>query len=81
MEERSEYVYLQHSLTDFNLTGRTHLVERYLTGVILTQMSGNAGLKKHGKEGEKCLLKEFTQVKDMDVMDALDPDKLKPLNR
>jgi AAA ATPase containing von Willebrand factor type A (vWA) domain len=74
MKERSEY--LHHALVDFNLTGRTHLVERYLTGVILTQMSGNAGLKKHGKEGEKCLLKEFTQFKNMDVMDALDPDKL-----
>jgi Reverse transcriptase (RNA-dependent DNA polymerase). len=53
-------------------------VERYLAGVVLTQMSGKAGLKKHGKEGEKCLLKEFTQFKNMDVMDAVDPDTLTP---
>lgn len=75
MTEQSDY--LHHAFTDYALTGWTSLVEQYLTGVVLTQMSGNAGLlKKHGKESEKCLLKELTQFKDMDVMDALDPDKL-----
>ena len=34
-------------------------------GVMLTQMSGATGLNKHGKEGEKVLLKEFVQFKSM----------------
>jgi Cobalamin biosynthesis protein CobT (nicotinate-mononucleotide:5, 6-dimethylbenzimidazole phosphoribosyltransferase) len=74
--DRAEY--LQYALDDFLTSGKTHLVERYLTGIILTQMSGNAGLKKHGKAGEKCLIKEFTQFKNMDVMDAVDPDTMTP---
>lgn len=74
--DRAEY--LQYALNNYAISGKTGLVERYLAGVVLTQMSGKAGLKKHGKEGEKCLLKEFTQFKNMDVMDAVDPDTLTP---
>ena len=31
-----------------------------------------AGIRKHGKEAEKVLLKEFVQFKDMDMMVALE---------
>lgn len=55
------------------LSGKTRLVERYLTGILLTQMSGAVGLRKHGKEGVKVLLKEFTQFKNMEVMIYLPP--------
>lgn len=51
-------------------------MERYLTGVALTQMSAKKGLIKHGKNAEKVLLKEFHQFKNMDVMEAVDPNSL-----
>jgi hypothetical protein len=41
-------------------------------------MTGANALKKHGKEGEKVLLKEFMQFKNMDVMEAMNPDDLTP---
>mmetsp|Transcript_13911 Transcript_13911/g.26194 ORF Transcript_13911/g.26194 Transcript_13911/m.26194 type:complete len:735 (+) Transcript_13911:3-2207(+) len=70
--------FLKYAIKDYTLSGKTRLVERYLTGVLLTQMSGAAGLKKHGKDGEKQLVREFTQFKNMEVMEAVDPDKLTP---
>ncbi|CAK9034338.1 CCHC-type domain-containing protein, partial [Durusdinium trenchii] len=78
LDEDSRAKYLEYALEDYRMSGKTTLVERFLTGVILTQMSARAGLIKHGKNAEKVLLKEFTQFKDMDVMEALDPDKLTP---
>jgi len=39
-------------------------------------MSVSIGLKKHGKNGEKLLLKEFMQFKDMKVIVALCLDAL-----
>jgi AAA ATPase containing von Willebrand factor type A (vWA) domain len=78
LNEDARAQYLEYALDDYRMSGKTTLVERFLTGVILTQMSTRAGLVKHGKDAEKVLLKEFTQFKDMDVMEALDPDKLTP---
>lgn len=75
-ELRSQY--LDHALDNFRLSGKTNLVERYLAGVALTQMSTSASLRKHGKEGDKCLLKEFAEFKNMDVMEAVDPGSLTP---
>lgn len=68
--------FLSYAMDEFRTYRKTHLLERYLTGVVLLQMSASAGLRKHGKEAEKALLKEFQQFKGMDVMDVLDPDLL-----
>jgi hypothetical protein len=72
----SRLAYLKYALEDYCISGKTQLLERYLSGVVLTQMSARAGLIKHGKNAEKVLMKEFAQFKDMDVMEALDPDLL-----
>jgi hypothetical protein len=39
----------------------------------MTQMTARAGLKKHGKFAQMALLKEFTQQRDLDVYEILDP--------
>jgi hypothetical protein len=39
----------------------------------MTQMTARAGLKKHGKFAQTALLKEFTQQRDLDVYEILDP--------
>jgi hypothetical protein len=39
-------------------------------------MSAKAGLRKHGADAEKALMKEFMQLIDMDVMDPLKADEL-----
>ena len=44
--------------------------------VTMTQMSANAGLKKHGKKAEEALLAEFSQLEDLNVYEPLDPNKL-----
>jgi hypothetical protein len=42
----------------------------------MTQMSANAGLRKHGRKAEQALLAEFAQLEDLDVYEPLDPRKL-----
>jgi Reverse transcriptase (RNA-dependent DNA polymerase) len=48
----------------------------YIFGWVMTQMTAKAGLRKHGELAEAALLKEFTQQKDLDVWEILDPLKL-----
>ena len=49
---------------------------KYIFGWVMTQMTAKAGLKKHGALAETALLKEFSQQKDLDVWEILDPLKL-----
>jgi hypothetical protein len=49
---------------------------KYIFGWVMTQMSAKAGLKKHGALAEAALLSEFTQHRDLDVWEILDPIKL-----
>ena len=67
----------------------TQAEEKAEFAITLTQMSANAGLKKHRKKAEEALLAEFAQLEDLGVYDAefaqledlevyepLDPSKL-----
>ena len=40
------------------------------------QMSAKAGLREHGADAEKALMKEFMQLMDMDVMDPQRAEEL-----
>ena len=48
----------------------------HITGVILTQYSVAAGLKKFGQRGEEAVTSEFSQLHSMDTMTPLDAGKL-----
>ena len=49
---------------------------RFVFGHILTQMSANAGIRKHGKAAEAALMAEFAQLEDLSVYQAVDPKLL-----
>ena len=40
---------------------------------MLTQMTANADIKKHGKAAEAALMAEFTQLEDLSVYEPIDP--------
>lgn len=42
----------------------------------LTQMSANAGIKKHGRKAQEALMAEFAQLEDLSVYEPLNPNKL-----
>ena len=50
--------------------------EEIMRGIVLTQMSARAGIKKHGAAAEAALLKEFRQLEEKGVFEALDPATL-----
>jgi hypothetical protein len=50
----------------------TKAIQKAMFGLIFTQMSAHAGIKKHGKLAWDALKKEFEQFKQMDVLEPLD---------
>ncbi len=50
------------------LTGEDHDVLKHLTGIIMTQMSAKAGIKKHGQVAIDALFEEFAQLHDLGVL-------------
>ncbi|KAI2493024.1 hypothetical protein MHU86_21525 [Fragilaria crotonensis] len=54
------------------MTGDDNVVR----GHTMTQMSANAGIKKHGRRAEEALLTEFSQFEDLNVYEPLDPNNL-----
>lgn len=51
-------------------------IKKYIFGYIMTQMSAKAALKKHGKYAEAALMKEFAQLEDQDVYEAIHASSL-----
>jgi hypothetical protein len=49
---------------------------KYIFGWVMNQMTAKAGIKKHGELAEIALLKEFSQHRDLDVWEILDPLQL-----
>jgi hypothetical protein len=44
---------------------------KFVFAYVMTQMSANAGLKKHGRAAEAALMKEFAQLEDLTVFEPL----------
>jgi hypothetical protein len=53
-----------------------HAVQKAIYGLIFTQMSARAGLKKHGQVAWDALKKEFEQFKQLEVLEPLDAHKM-----
>ena len=49
--------------------------------LVFTQMSAEAGIKKHGQVAEEALMKEFQQFRDMDVFEPMDAATLTDENK
>lgn len=44
--------------------------------ITITQMSANAGIKKHGRKAEEALMIEFAQLEELNVYEPLDPNTI-----
>lgn len=49
---------------------------KYISECIMTQMTANAGIKKHVKVAIEALYQEFLQMYDLDVVEGQDASKL-----
>ena len=65
-----------HGTTNVQYGASHHRAQIY--GFIMTQMSAKAGIKKHGKAAEAAMMKEFAQLENLNVYQALDPTTLTP---
>ena len=45
--------------------------KKYIFGYIMNQMCAKVALKKHGKHAVAALMKEFAQLEDLDVYEAI----------
>ena len=62
----------QHAVVEMNEGGPTLPVFKHLTGIIMTQMTRKAGVKKHGKAAVTALFEEFFQLDDKTVFKGVD---------
>jgi hypothetical protein len=71
-EEKKEF--FECAWDEHNLTGNTHLLERYTTGLAFAQMSAKQGIKKYDKEAELKLIAEFAQLLEYQVFHGVKAD-------
>ena len=64
---------IRHATTNVNKRKPIHSLVAHF---IFTQMSAQAGIKKHGQKAIDALLKEFTQLDNQDTFDPQDASKL-----
>ena len=54
--------------------------EKIVFGFIMNQMTAKAAIKKHGRAAEEALMKEFAQLENLEVYEAVDPTELTKKN-
>jgi hypothetical protein len=67
---------LREAVEEMQRTGEKESVMNCLTGIIMTQMSAKAGIKKHGQVAVDALFEEFSQLHDLGVFLGQDANKL-----
>jgi len=58
---------LRKIVDEFLLTEDPTALQHHLVGILLTQMSAKAGIRKHGDKAKEVLFTEFLQLHDMGV--------------
>ena len=53
-----------------------HVNRRVVFAHVMNQMSAKAGIRRHGKAAEVAMMAEFSQMKDLNIYEPLDPKKL-----
>ena len=74
---RPHHQFLHQGMSEYKADNSdTKTLERYITGIIMTQMTAKAGIQKHGQLAVDALLKEFKQLHDKSVFEGIDPTTL-----
>jgi hypothetical protein len=74
LEKEEKMEFFECAWDEHNLTGNTHLLERYTTGLAFAQMSAKQGIKKYDKEAELKLIAEFAQLLEYQVFHGVKAD-------
>ncbi len=72
---------LREAVQEMHLTGSDTNVLRHVTGIIMTQMTAKAGIKKHGQVAIDALFKEFAQLHDLGVFQGQHTKELTSLQK
>ncbi len=64
---RYEVKTLCEAVEEMQHSGSSEKVHKHMMGIIMTQMSARAGIKKHGQAAIDALFKEFLQLRDLGV--------------
>ena len=62
MTTEDRYDFFHHAWIEYQVSGETNLLERYISGLIFVQLSVKQGIKKYGRGSEIQLLVEFKQL-------------------
>ena len=62
LSEMDKKIYFSEAWKDYKTTGKTNMLQRYVTGFIFAQMTARQGIAKYGREAEQKLMAEFMQL-------------------
>jgi hypothetical protein len=63
---------LREAVQEMQRTGSDTNILKYITGIVMMQMTVKAGIKKHGQVAVDALFDEFSQLHDLTVFRAQD---------
>ena len=61
-DDRGLIRFSHHAWIEYQVSGKTNLLEPYTSGFIFSQLSEKQGIKKYGRKSELQLLEEFKQL-------------------
>ena len=78
LSEDQRQAYFSHAWKEFQVSKKTNLIEKYVTGFIFNQLSAKVGIKKYGRMAELKLIAEFKQLMEYDVFHGRKAETLTP---
>ena len=54
--------FFHHAWIEYQVSGKTNVLQRYTSGLIFAQLSAKHGIKKYGREAKLQVLAEFKQL-------------------
>ena len=76
LTEKDRHEYFHHAWKEYQVGGKTNLLEQYATGFIFNQMSAKQGIKKYGRMAELKLIAEFKQLMEYKTFHGRDASKM-----
>ena len=68
--------YFTRAWNNYQVTGRTNMLQNFTTGIMFVQMTAKKGIEKYGELAEMKLLDEFRQLVDYKTFHGRDAKQL-----
>ena len=76
LSQEGKEEFFKHAWDEYQLSGKTNMLERYTTGLVFAQLSAKQGITRYDREAELKLLAEFKQLLDYKTFHGVKAENL-----